>query len=158
VSTISVRCHFAAGHRILGLTGAGAKCRSPHGHTFQVTWTFQQAATDMALEFGELKLGLRQMIKDQFDHGFILDKDDDFCEFLRAGKHKLYRLNGPPTTELIAEEIAFQTLRLFPKAPLRSIELWEGPENCATWVRSTPLEIQEHGGRVVAVVPTGIRT
>lgn len=154
MSTISVRSHFAAGHRILGLTGAGAKCRSPHGHTFHVTWTFTQQAGTLALEFGELKLTLKTMIKDQFDHGFILDKADDFCEFLRAGKHKLYRLNGPPTTELIAEEIALCTLKVLPKAPLRSVELWEGPENCATWTTTkTPTVVEDWHGKAVATVP-----
>lgn len=144
--------HFAAGHRILGLTGPGAKCRSPHGHTFHVTWTFiQDAGGD--LEFGAVKEALRGMIKDQFDHGFILDKADDFCEFLRAGKHKLYRLNGPPTTELIAEEIAFCTLKVLPKAHLRSVELWEGPENCATWTsKKMPTVIEDWHGKAVAVV------
>ena len=154
MSTISVRSHFAAGHRILGLTGAGAKCRSPHGHTFQVTWTFTQNAGDMSLEFGELKVALKTMVKDQFDHGMILDKADDFVQFLKAGKHKVYVLNGPPTTELIAEEIAFATLRLLPKAPLKSVELWEGPENCATWLTTkSPTVIEDWHGKTVATVP-----
>lgn len=153
MSTISVKQHFAAGHRILGLTGPGAKCRSPHGHTFHVTWTFTQAAGG-DLEFGAVKEALRAMIKDQFDHGFILDKSDDFCEFLRAGKHKLYRLNGPPTTELIAEEIALCTLKVLPKAPLRSVELWEGPENSATWTGKPPTVIEDWHGKAVATVPS----
>lgn len=152
MSTISVKTHFAAGHRILGLTGAGAKCRSPHGHTFHVEWVFKQGSDDGDLEFGELKQTLKGLVKDVFDHGFILDRADDFREFLRAGKHKVYALSGPPTTERIAEEIAFLSLKALPKAPLLRVILQEGPENSATWERPLVTQITDHGGKVVAEV------
>jgi len=156
VSTISVKTQFSAGHRILGLTGPGAKCANIHGHSFVVIWTFNQNAGDLTLEFGQVKATLRDMIKNLFDHGFIVDKADGFRDYLRAGKLKLYALNGPPTTEMIAQEIAFLTMKAMPKAPLHSVELQEGPENSATWSRSPSLgigvELKDHGGKTVAVV------
>jgi 6-pyruvoyl-tetrahydropterin synthase len=146
MSTISVKMHFAAGHRILGLEGPGEKCRNAHGHTFYVTWTFAQHSS---LEFGELKQRLRSMIKTHLDHGFILDKRDDFLHYLKANQLKHYALDGPPTTEAIAAEIAQLTIdrlttpwkdhfgdnqpALFPNAVLLRVVLEEGPENCATW-------------------------
>jgi 6-pyruvoyltetrahydropterin/6-carboxytetrahydropterin synthase len=155
MSTISVKSHFAAGHRILGLTGAGAKCRNVHGHTFHVTWVFAQEAGDTALEFGELKARLKGTIGAHFDHSFILDVSDDFCHYLRINDMRYYALNGPPTTEAIAAEIARLTIQrltkpipkdsfhgempaLWPDAKLLRVVLEEGPENCATWERPSP--------------------
>jgi 6-pyruvoyltetrahydropterin/6-carboxytetrahydropterin synthase len=138
MGTISVKTHFAAGHRILGLTGPGAKCRNIHGHTFHVTWTFLQDTDDMKIEFGSAKAVLRQMIKELFDHGFIIDRADDFRTYLRAGNLKYYTIIGPPTTEAIAAEIAAITLKLMRGSALLSVEVQEGPENAATWTRGAP--------------------
>lgn len=148
MSTISVKAHFAAGHRILGLSGPGEKCRNIHGHTFHVTWVFAQ---DSDLEFGTLKAALRELIKRDFDHGFIHDKADDFCVYLAANMLKHYPLDGPPTTEAIAAELAARSIErlhkpysewgtsvgaqepLYPHARLLKLILDEGPENSATW-------------------------
>jgi 6-pyruvoyl-tetrahydropterin synthase len=153
MSTVSVKTHFAAGHRILGLTGEGSKCRNIHGHTFHVTWTFEQ---NSELEFGTLKAALRSLVKWHFDHGFVLDKTDDFAVYLSANMLSYYKLDGPPTTEALAAEIAKLTIErltlpyneyshgvikepkeddkaLYPSASLLEVSLDEGPENNATW-------------------------
>lgn len=142
MSTISIKAHFAAGHRILGLGGLGEKCRNIHGHTWTVTWTFAQ---DPTWEFCELKARLKNLIDIYFDHAFILDIRDDFCHYLDVNHLKQYQLEGPPTTEAIAAEIARLTVdrlitehgkgqkALFPEAKLLRLELGEGPDNCATW-------------------------
>jgi 6-pyruvoyltetrahydropterin/6-carboxytetrahydropterin synthase len=149
VSTISVQTHFAAGHRILGLPGAGAKCRNIHGHTFHVTWTIEQGVEcEQMVEFGELKVRLKDIIKTIYDHCFILDSSDDFVAYLNANMLKARLLDGPPTTERIAEDIATVTMEHFttetrlggfkheplaPCAKLLYVKLDEGPENTATW-------------------------
>lgn len=153
MSTIAVKCHFAAGHRILGLTGAGAKCKSPHGHTFHVTWVYRQSTRSGDLEFGELKVALKQLVKDVFDHAFILDKADEALKLWKANGWKYHALNGPPTTELIAEEIAHLSLKAVPKAPLLQVILEEGPENSATWTGQPPTEIVDRSGEVVRLLP-----
>lgn len=147
MSTISVRNHFAAGHRILGLTGPGEKCRNLHGHTFHVTWVFDQHPD---IEFGQLKSMLRTVVG-AFDHAFLLDKTDDFLHYLQVNMLRHYALPCPPTTECIAGELArlaidritqpqqhpgFQkdvTPAVYPHAVLRQVIVEEGPENCATW-------------------------
>jgi 6-pyruvoyl-tetrahydropterin synthase len=148
MSTISVKMHFAAGHRILGLEGLGEKCRNIHGHTFQVTWVLDQ---DPDIEFGKLKAVLRQ-VTGAFDHAFLLDKSDDFLHYLRANMLRHYALPCPPTTECIAAELARLAIdrltqpqegsgfgkrevtpALYPHALLRQVIVEEGPENCATW-------------------------
>jgi 6-pyruvoyl-tetrahydropterin synthase len=147
MSTVSINCHFAAGHRILGLEGPGEKCRNIHGHTFAVTWVFEQHPD---IEFGRLKAILRSVCGG-FDHAFILDKTDDFLHYLQVNMLRSVPLDGPPTTERIAEELAYRAIEritqpqespgftkgiqpaVYPHALLLRVEVHEGPENCATW-------------------------
>jgi 6-pyruvoyltetrahydropterin/6-carboxytetrahydropterin synthase len=135
MSTISVRLHFAAGHRILGLVGAGAKCRNPHGHTFFVTFVFRQS-TDWPppVEFGAAKASLRERIKDRYDHGFFVDRSDEaMLKFLEQEKCRHHVFDGPPTTERIAELLARDARLLVNAATLVSVAVEEGPENTATY-------------------------
>jgi 6-pyruvoyl-tetrahydropterin synthase len=164
MSTISVQTHFAAGHRILGLPGEGAKCRNIHGHTFTCIWTIQQdAISEEPVEFGELKQRLKEIIKAEYDHGFLLDKTDDFVRYLSANMLRHRTLDGPPTTERIAEDIAKVTMQHFteelsmngwkhtplaPHARLLSVRLEEGPENTATWENPEFVRVFSTGGRV----------
>jgi 6-pyruvoyltetrahydropterin/6-carboxytetrahydropterin synthase len=138
MSTISVRFHFAAGHRILGLTGAGAKCSNPHGHTFYVTFVFEQSTQwPPAVEFGAVKATLRARIKDRYDHGFFVDKADDAMrKFLEQEGCRHHVFDGPPTTERIAELLAREARLLVNEAYLLRVVVEEGPENTATYEAS----------------------
>jgi len=102
-----------------------------------VTWTFEQSKDNFSLEFGTLKQALRGVIKDNFDHSFIVDQDDPFSEYLRLESLKHYVLAGKPTTEAIAEEIAnlsAASLKAVTKhVVMRRVALEEGPNNVATW-------------------------
>jgi 6-pyruvoyl-tetrahydropterin synthase len=148
MSTISVKNHFAAGHRILGLEGPGEKCRNIHGHTFSVTWVWEQHPD---IEFGRLKQMLHSVVG-AFDHSFLLDRTDDFLHYLRANMLRHYALPCPPTTECIAGELARLAVEritqpqqspgfgkketmpaVYPDARLVRVILDEGPENTATW-------------------------
>jgi len=133
--TLSVRMHFAAGHRILGLSGAGAKCSNPHGHTFFVTFVFKQDDRwPPVIEFGAAKVSLRNRIKDRYDHGFFVDAADTvMCDFLSANNCKHHVFDGPPTTERISELLARDANLLVQGAQLVRVILEEGPENTATY-------------------------
>lgn len=135
MSTISVKLHFAAGHRILGLKGAGAKCRNVHGHTFTVTFVFDQSQDwPPPVEFGTAKAALRGRIKDRYDHGFFVDiSDSAMVNFLESDGCRYTTFDGPPTTERIAELLARDANSLFSEATLRRVILEEGPENTACW-------------------------
>ena len=135
MSTISVRMHFAAGHRIVGLPGAGAKCSNPHGHTFYVTFVFEQSLDwPPPVEFGAAKVSLRERIKDRYDHGILVDKaDEPMRTFLEREGCKHHVFNGPPTTERIAELFAREANYLLQGAKLVRVILEEGPENTATY-------------------------
>lgn len=134
-STVSVRLFFAAGHRILGLTGAGAKCRNLHGHTFFVTFVFEQSdAWPPPVEFGAAKASLRERIKDRYDHGFFVDRaDTKLLDFLESEQCKHTVFDGPPTTERMAQLLAREAMLLVQGANLLRVSLEEGPENTATY-------------------------
>jgi 6-pyruvoyltetrahydropterin/6-carboxytetrahydropterin synthase len=135
VSNLSVRLHFAAGHRILGLDGPGAKCRNPHGHTWFATWTFaQDACFPPVIEFGEAKAFIREMVKSGWDHSFIVHKDDvAMLDFLTTQDCKRVVTQLPPTTEVVAQMLALPVQDRFTRARLLSVTVEEGPENSATW-------------------------
>lgn len=170
MSTISVKKHFAAGHRILGLTGPGEKCRNLHGHTFTVTWEWEQHPD---IEFGMLKRILGNVIA-RFDHAFIADSTDDICYYLDANMLRSVKLSGPPTTEAISEEIARMSIELvteprpdgmgktqpalYPAARLLRVILEEGPENCATY--EVPQRVSPNGSTFArtSINPLGVST
>lgn len=137
-STVSVRHHFSAGHRLVGLPGAGAKCANLHGHTFSVAWTFLAPdRTARSIEFGHVKAVVRGWVDDNLDHGYISQRED---RELRGAIHmlgsKFYLTDEPPTTETIAWEIAKATMKLLPDMNLIRVDVEEGPSNAAAWVRS----------------------
>lgn len=130
--SISVEADFAAGHRIVGLTGEGSKCQTPHGHNFRVVWEFDSPDVfPPVVEFGNVKAALRKMVMQQFDHAFFCDQDDPFLDWLLANNCKAFPLDGPPTTERMAAAIATMTQRLLPVATLLKVTLHEGPVNTA---------------------------
>jgi len=125
-----------------------------------VKWIFEQ---DSELEFGSLKGALKPLVKRHFDHSFIVDKSDDFKNYLQWNRLRYYEIDGPPTTEAISAEIGRLSIErltvpwndlddrplklkkpgepnddekqylLYPNVKLLSVELGEGPENMATW-------------------------
>lgn len=134
LTTITVKHHMSAGHRILGLVGPGSKCANLHGHTFGIEWTFAVDPDELTLEFAAVKGVLRSWIKQDWDHGYIVDPDDDVLRaFLVAQKLKHMVLGGPPTTERMAWELAEGTMARLPHAALVSVTVTEGPHNSATW-------------------------
>lgn len=133
--TITVRHHFSAGHRILGLTGPGAKCRNLHGHTFGVEWTFVVTDTyARTIEFGNVKAAVRGWVDQHLDHGYLVDYNDDVLRhFLEDQQLKHHVMGGPPTTEAIASMLAKETQHLLPAVGLVRVLVTEGPSNAAAW-------------------------
>jgi len=131
---VSVTLSFAAGHRILGLSGAGAKCRNIHGHNFRATWLYlQEPEWPPRVEFGELKRVLKNLVHERYDHTFFVDRADDFATYLFSNLLQHVRMDGPPTTEAMAELIARESMEKLPDLRLSALRLEEGPENTAVW-------------------------
>lgn len=131
--SITLSFNWPMGHRILGLDGAGAKCRNVHGHN----WVAEiELPNDSGkLEFGAVKSAVGEWIETYLDHGFILDLADPFTEYLSAEDMKFWSLDGPPTTEAIAKLLSDKTEELVGVKPLR-VYVREGFRNAATWSRS----------------------
>lgn len=132
--TVTVKHHFSAGHRILGLGGEASKCANLHGHTFGVEAEFSQASafsTDPFVEFTAVKKLLREWVDVHFDHGYIVaDTDTVLRDFLESQQLKHFVTIGPPTTESIAQAIGDAMQQAL---PVRKVMVTEGPHNAATW-------------------------
>lgn len=130
---LSVKHHFSAGHRIPGLTGAGAKCANLHGHTFGVEWTFATDVLDASkFEYAEAKAKLRGWVDRNLDHGYLVAPDDaELVGFLIASGYKHYRVEPVPTTEAIAALLLSVANDLGIGAVCTQVLVTEGPNNSA---------------------------
>src|SRR5437660_997854 len=91
-----VEIAFDAAHRLLNYRG---KCASPHGHTFKAEVMVGASRLNpigIAIDFGQLKVGLKVWIDEHWDHGFLLNSDDvQLVEALRTvPESKLYLFPG----------------------------------------------------------------
>lgn len=138
------RLQFCAGHRVYKHE---SKCANLHGHNYVL---FLHAQADESLpethdaaglddlgrvvDFGKLKELFNPWIDQNWDHGFILFKDDQegIDALSTIPGQKLYLLNSNPTAENIAR---FILLELAPRllngsgVKLTKVILWE-TENC----------------------------
>ena len=128
--SITLTFRWPMGHRILGLTGGGAKCRNIHGHNW--TADVELPNEDGQLEFGDVKKAVGDWIDQHWDHGFMADGADPFTAYLHSEGLKYWTTEGPPTTEKIASVLAGQVRRLTGVKPKR-VHVLEGYRNAATW-------------------------
>ena len=77
---IEKKYYFYAGHRN---KEAGVKCGRPHGHTYDVTCTFQfgTMTNGVTMLFSDIDKKVEPIIK-EYDHHFLLCKDDPLVEVL----------------------------------------------------------------------------
>lgn len=107
--TCTRRLQFCAGHRVMGHEN---KCAHLHGHNYVVELT---AASELdsigrVIDFSVLKMLVGSWIEQQWDHGFILNKDDRdaiaiVADFIpRDGaKQKIHLMPYNPTAENMAK-------------------------------------------------------
>lgn len=128
--SIALKFFWPMGHRILGLDGLGAKCTNIHGHSWIAE--IEIANKDLELEFGAVKAAVEDFIESTWDHGFMLDQDDPFLAYLQEQGLKHAIVDGPPTTERVAEELAKEVTKLLGRSPLR-VYVQESYRNAAAW-------------------------
>ena len=118
---VSVQQHFDAAHYLRNYQG---KCEQLHGHRFRAVVTIEAKELDdvgMAFDFSELKRHLKAVV-DRFDHVCL----NEVTPFDKVN----------PSSENIAATI-YQDLRDRLKSipvSIASIEVWESPESCATYI------------------------
>lgn len=101
------RVQFCAGHRIWKHE---SKCAHLHGHNYVALFHASASSLDelgRVIDFQQLKERLGGWIDDNWDHGFILNKDDsDAIAAVRSiPGQKLYALDSNPTAENLAQHL-----------------------------------------------------
>lgn len=135
--TCTRRLQFCAGHRVWKHEN---KCAFLHGHNYVAFFEASAPAMDAldrVIDFGELKVRLGTWIEEEWDHGFILHRDD--AEAIRAVRavpgQKLYLLDGNPTAETMADHLLRVVApRVLEGTGVRVVQvtLWETENSYAT--------------------------
>ena len=141
IISITRRLEFDSGHRIPNHDG---QCRHLHGHRYAIEVTLTGEVADhpgkaddgMVLDFGDIKRLTNQYIVDQWDHAFLVAKEDEGVVAFLASlpNHKTVIMEHVPTVENLANT-AFAILQpVFSKAfggrlELSALRLYETP-NC----------------------------
>jgi|SRR6478752_1941487 len=146
-NVIAVKHNIEVAHRLFTSPG---KCQQIHGHSMWVTMEFSgnldSAGFMNGLEFGAVKKTFREHLDTKYDHGLLLNADDDWARPLRSAESPgapvieeaylpgLRPMPGDPTTENIALWIAN-----FGKtqwgSQVSSVTVWETAVNMARWER-----------------------
>ena len=133
--TVSKECHFDAAHLLTGHTG---QCRNLHGHTYRLVVEVEESAeaSDMVMDFKDLKHILRDVILERFDHAFLYDETSATeCDIAATiAKHDMRRVPLPFRTT--AENLARHFFNeLSAHVNVLAVHLHETPESCATYSR-----------------------
>jgi len=128
------RIQFCAGHRV---HRHESKCRNLHGHNYQAFFHAQADQLDelgRVIDFSVIKQCMGTWIEENWDHGFIVSKDDTeaLAVLRQVNGQKLFVLDVNPT----AENMALALLNVVaPKllagtgVRISKVVLWE-TENC----------------------------
>ena len=105
--TIMKRIEFCAGHR---LYEHGGKCEFFHGHNYVAEFYVTAEGTDAVgrvIDFAVLKQRFKGWIDEHWDHGFLLNRQDENGIAAARGVRpsKLYLLPENPTAENMARHL-----------------------------------------------------
>lgn len=139
--TSTRRIEWDAMHRIPGHKGV---CRAFHGHRYAAEITCSRDELDdngMVIDFSIVKDTVGKWICSNLDHTAILSKHDNdpaVEHILKCNENlgkPVYLIDGAPTAENIAKEIANAAKRLLEpyRISVVKITIWETPNCFATW-------------------------
>lgn len=122
------------------LSGYEGKCANIHGHHWVIEAvisgdTLQESGVQrgMLVDFGDIKHEVRALA-DSFDHALIYEKNtlmQSTIEALCAENFRLIPIPFRPTAENFAKH--FFTILKEKGIPLKSVTVYETPENCAAY-------------------------
>lgn len=102
----AVRYHdISTGHRVYGHE---SKCKYAHGHNYRVHFYCEGDldAIGRVIDFSVIKSTLCMWLEDNYDHKFLLWKDDPWCEhFKKFDPDGLVIVDFNPTAENIAKNL-----------------------------------------------------
>ena len=121
-----------------------AKCKAFHGHRYAAELTCTAPSLDTlgrVIDFGLLKDIVGRWIDDTWDHTAILmrtDPDPAIQQIIASNKRHgrpVYLIEGPPTAENIAAELAQVSQKLLKDTTITvvAVRIWETPNCSATW-------------------------
>tara|TARA_R100000781_G_C4059734_1_gene120589 strand:- start:427 stop:828 length:402 start_codon:yes stop_codon:yes gene_type:complete len=109
--------HFYAAHRN---KEAGEKCGRIHGHTYDIecVFKFNNMVNGVTMLFSDIDIIVEPIIK-QYDHYFILFKDDPLCEILDLANEPYIELPFETSAENMAIWIFNQIKKELPIVEIR---------------------------------------
>ena len=112
--------HFYAAHRN---KNAGEKCGRIHGHTYDVVchFKFNEMKDGVTMLFSDIDKVVEPIIK-QYDHHFLLYKQDNLCDILNMANEPYIELPFETSAENMAIFI-FNQIKTY--LPIVKIELAE---------------------------------
>ena len=131
---------FDAAHFLKDYEG---KCSNLHGHRWRIVAELGKEELDqrqhtrgMLMDFGDLKTALKQLC-DELDHSFIFEEGslkEKTVEALLEEDFKLVQVPYRPTAENFAHDFFYRLQS--GGYPVRRIEVYETPANCAVYEES----------------------
>jgi 6-pyruvoyltetrahydropterin/6-carboxytetrahydropterin synthase len=117
---IQKKYHFYAAHRN---KNAGEKCGRIHGHTYDVVchFKFNEIKNGVTMLFSEIDKVVEPIVK-QYDHHFLLYKEDSLCDILNMANEPFIELPFETSAENMAMWI-FNQIKTY--LPIVKIELAE---------------------------------
>ena len=135
MTTVTKTVRFDAAHV---LTNHEGLCKNLHGHTYRVDVSVamsDDAASDMVIDFKDLKRICEETILARFDHAFIYDSTSAAESEIAAvvAKHGMRAVALPfrSTAENLARHFYDELSARVPG--LSAVRVWETPDSCAEY-------------------------
>ena len=133
---------FETAHALYGYDG---KCKNIHGHSYHLYVTVigipiensEHPKNGMVMDFGDLKVIVKQEIVEKFDHAVVLNENSPHKELantINDHSHKVVLVPYQPTSENMLLDFSerIQT-RLPQNVLLHSLKLYETANSYAEW-------------------------
>lgn len=133
--TVTKTVRFDAAHV---LTNHGGLCKNLHGHTYRVDVSVTQSegdASDMVIDFKDLKRIATEVVCERFDHAFIYNTESEGEREIAAVVERYGMRTAPIPFRSTAENLA----KLFhgelkSRIPgVTSVKVWETADSCAEY-------------------------
>jgi len=140
--TTTKTIHTETSHRLMLHRG---QCHNLHGHTYRWDVSVSRETlsdSDMVIDFADLKSLMCNIIENSFDHAVVLNSKDELAEDLLLHGLNVFRMNGDPTAENMAE-VAFHLIdkeledmygAMTPRPFVSSVTVHETKNSNATYV------------------------
>lgn len=134
LQSVILKHNIEMGHRLWRL---GGKCSHLHGHSWWIELEIigEPDKTGILIDFHEIKASFRTFLDIEFDHHFVLDREDPLVELLRDVKDELgiVTLGFQPTVENMAKYWGNVARDMFGSEYEYRVRLSEASSNAATW-------------------------